>query len=277
MIRRKALSGTWAAVLLLVVIPLLSGCGEAMRLQRTTDASLKYDYAKKYYNKGKYAKASELLLDVVPAYDGTEEGSRALFLFAESERMQKSYETSSEAYRRYYTSYPSGAKAEEAHFRCGEALYSASPEARLDQTLTYNAIQELTRFIELYPESTFRKQTEEMLFALQDKLAYKELLSARLYYNLGMYMGNNYRSAIITADNALKDYPYNKHREEFYILLLRAAYKEAINSVDSKLQSRYREVIDRYFVYVNEFPEGRYKKEAERIHKQITGYLDTKQ
>lgn len=116
-----------------------------------------------------------------------------------------------------------------------------------------------------------------MLFALQDKLAYKELLSARLYYNLGMYMGNNYRSAIITADNALKDYPYNKHREEFYILLLRAAYKEAINSVDSKLQSRYREVIDRYFVYVNEFPEGRYKKEAERIHKQITGYLDTKQ
>lgn len=256
---------------------MLTGCGEKMRIQRTKDASLKYDYAKRFYNQGKYSKASELLMDVVPAYEGTEEGSRALFLFAESERIQKSYETASDAYKRYYQNYPKGDKAEEARFRCGEALYKASPEARLDQSVTYNAIQELALFVEMYPESKFRKETEDMLFSLQDKLAYKELLAAQLYYNLGMYMGNNYRSAIITADNALKDYPYNKHREEFYILLLRASYKEAINSVESKLQTRYRNVIDRYFVYVNEYPNGKYLKEAERIHKQINSYLDTQQ
>lgn len=277
MTKNKFLYGRIVPLLLIAIMPMLTGCGEKMRIQRTKDASLKYDYAKRFYNQGKYSKASELLMDVVPAYEGTEEGSRALFLFAESERIQKSYETASDAYKRYYQNYPKGDKAEEARFRCGEALYKASPEARLDQSVTYNAIQELALFVEMYPESKFRKETEDMLFSLQDKLAYKELLAAQLYYNLGTYMGNNYRSAIITADNALKDYPYNKHREEFYILLLRASYKEAINSVESKLQTRYRDVIDRYFVYVNEYPNGKYLKEAERIHKQINSYLDTQQ
>ena len=36
------------------------------------------------------------------------------------------------------------------------------------------------------------------MFELQEKLAYKELLSAQLYLNLGNYMGNNYEAAVIT-------------------------------------------------------------------------------
>ena len=36
---------------------------------------------------------------------------------------------------------------------------------------------------------------------LYDKLAYKEYLSAKLYYNLGTYLGNNYLSAEIIAKN----------------------------------------------------------------------------
>ncbi len=53
------------------------------------------------------------------------------------------------------------------------------------------------------------------MFELQEKLAYKELLAVRLYFNLGTYMGNNYLSCVITAQNALKNYPYSKYREEF--------------------------------------------------------------
>ena len=61
-----------------------------------------------------------------------------------------------------------------------------------------------------------------MLFELQDKLAYKEFLAAKLYYNLGLYLGNNYESCIITAQNALKDYPFTKHKEDLTFLILRA-------------------------------------------------------
>lgn len=132
---------------------------------------------------------------------------------------------------------------------------------------------ELQTFIELYPTSDYRKDAERMLFDLQDKLAYKELKSATLYYDMGMYLGNNYQSAIVTANNALKDYPYSKWREDFYILILRATYQEAINSVVSKQQERYRNVIDRYFAYVNEYPKGKYIKEADRIYKRIQPLL----
>ena len=109
-----------------------------------------------------------------------------------------------------------------------------------------------------------------MIFALQDKLVMKELLSARLYYNLGNYMGNNYESCVITAQNALKDYPYTDYREDLSILILRAKYEMAINSIEEKKVDRYRETIDEYYAFKNEFPESKHLKEAERIFNEST-------
>ena len=106
-----------------------------------------------------------------------------------------------------------------------------------------------------------------MIFALQDKLVLKELYSARLYYNLGNYMGNNYLSCVITAQNALKDYPYTDYREDLSILILRAKYEMAVNSVEDKKMDRYRETVDEYYAFKNEFPGSKYLKEAERIFK----------
>ncbi len=254
----------------LLILPfLVSSCGEMARIQKSNDTSLKYDYAKKYFNQKKWSKASELLVDVVPAYDGTSDGAQALYMLGTCELALEHGDIAAESFRRYYTSYPKGAKVEECRFRAGEALYISSPEAQLDQKITYAAIQELQTFIELYPVSDYRKDAERMLFDLQDKMAEKELKSATLYYDMGMYLGNNYQSAIVTATNALKDYPYSKHREAFYILILRATYEEAINSVESKQQERYRNVIDRYFSYINEYPQGKYVKEADKIYKNI--------
>ena len=64
---------------------LISSCGEMARIQKSNDTSLKYDYAKKYFNQKKWSKASELLVDVVPAYEGTSEGAQALYMLGISE------------------------------------------------------------------------------------------------------------------------------------------------------------------------------------------------
>ena len=103
-----------------------------------------------------------------------------------------------------------------------------------------------------------------MIFALQDKLVMKEYLSAKLYYNLGNYLGNNYESCVITAQNALKDYPYTNMREDLSILILRAKYKRA---------ERYREAVDEYYAFKNEFPESKYMKDADRIFKEAQKIL----
>lgn len=105
------------------------------------------------------------------------------------------------------------------------------------------------------------------MFELQDKLTLKELQNAQLYYNLGSYMGNNYLSAIIVAENALKTYPYTKYREQLEMLKLKAKYQEARQSVDEKKVERYREVIDEYYSFINNFPDTENRSEADNIFK----------
>mgnify|MGYP001541890719 FL=1 len=60
----------------------------------------------------------------------------------------------------------------------------------------------------------------------------------------------------------MKNYPYSKYREEFMYIMLRAKYELALVSVDEKLQGRYRDVVDEYYNYINEYPEGKYLKDA---------------
>lgn len=270
----KTMNKIQFGLLLSLFVCLLSGCGEFTRIQKSTNTSLKYDYAKKYYNQKQWAKAADLLVDVVPSYDGTSEGAQALFMFADAELHRDHGEVAAESFKRYYNSYPKGAQAEEARYKAGLALYSISPEAKLDQSVTYAAIQEFQNFLEYYPQSTYRKEVEQKLFDLQDKLAYKEYLAAKLYFDMDMYLGNNYQSAIVTANNALKDYPYTKHREDLMMLVLKATYQEAINSVEARKQARLRNVIDRYFAYTNEFPNGKYLKEANQLYKRISTMVD---
>ncbi len=247
----------------------LASCGEYARIEKSSDVALKYSYAKKYYNEKKFSKAAQLLEVVEPLYKNTAEGEQTLYLLADSYFQMKREFEATEYFRTYYTDYPKGEMAEEARFKAGYGLYLASPDPRLDQSSTFVAIQELQRYLEYYPNGTYSKEVEQYLFDLQDKLAYKEYLSAKLYYDLGLYLGNNYRASIITADLALKQYPYTKHREELQLLILEALYAEASNSVLEKLQSRFRDVADQYFNYVNEFPNGKYLNRAKKIYSSV--------
>ena len=145
-------------------------------------------------------------------------------------------------------------------------MYLDSPDPRLDQSQTYKAIEQLQLYLEYYPQSERAEEAQNIMFELQEKLAYKELMATRLYFNLGTYMGNNFQSCVITAQNALKNYPYSKYREEFMFLIIRAKYELALVSVEEKLQGRYRDVVDEYYNYMNEYPEGNYVKQVTKFY-----------
>ena len=249
---------------LLATTLLFSSCGEYNKILKSTDYEMKYSYAKKYFNAKQYSRAATLLDELVPILKGTAYAEESLYLLAQSYYGQKDYETASQYFNTYYTTYPKGEYAELSRYYSGQGLYLDSPDPRLDQTQTYDAIKQLQLYLEYYPQSDRAKEAQDMMFELQEKLAYKELLAAKLYYNLGSYMGNNYESSVITAQNALKDYPYSKYREELMYYVLRSKYEMAVMSIDEKLQNRYRDVIDEYYAYVNEYPEGKYKKQAEK-------------
>jgi outer membrane protein assembly factor BamD len=245
----------------------LSSCGEYNKVLKSTDYEYKYEAAKSYFAKGRYVRSTTLLNELITILKGTDKAEESLYMLGMSHYNQKDYPTASQTFMTYYNTYPRGMYTELARYYSGKALYLDSPEARLDQSGTYQAIHELQLFVEYFPQSLKKSEAQDMIFELQDKLVRKELYSSRLYYNLGNYMGNNYLSCVITAQNALKDYPYTTYREELSILILRAKYEMAVNSVDERKDERYRDTIDEYYAFKNEFPESKYLKDAEKIFK----------
>lgn len=260
-------------LVLLCFTGLISSCGEYYKVQKSQDVTERYSYAKKSYNEGRYGRVVTLMEDIMPNLSGGSEGPQSTFLLADSYLQLKRETEAAQYFKTYYTSYPKGEQIEEARYKAGYCNFLASPEPRLEQSATLNAIQDLQNYLEYYPQGKYRREVEGMLFQLQDKLAEKELLSAKLYYNLGLYLGNNYQSCVITAQNALKDYPYSKHKEELMFLILKAKSEEASLSVQEKQQERIREALDHYYNYLNVFPQGRFAKDANRIHEKMNKIL----
>ena len=250
----------------MMIAVLFSSCGEYNKILKSTDYELKYSYAKKYFNMKEFTKSATLLEELVPIYKGTASAEESLYLLAQSYYGQKDYLTASQYFNTYYTTYPKGEYTELARYYSGYGLYLDSPDPRLDQTQTYKAIAELQLYLEYYPQSERAKEAQNIMFELQEKLAFKELLATRLYYNLGTYMGNNFQSSVITAQNALKNYPYSKYREEFMYYVIQSKYELAMVSVEEKLQGRYRDVVDEYYDYMNEYPEGKYVKQVKKFY-----------
>lgn len=261
----------------LLAVFLLSSCGEYNKLLKSTDYEYKYEAAKSYFAKGKYTKAATLLEELITILKGTDKAQESLYMLGMTYYNQEDYMTSSHYFITYYNTYPRGTYTEMARFHAGKALYLDSPEPRLDQSGTVKAIQELQMFMEYFPESSHKLEAQNMIFELQDKLVEKDYLAARLYYNLGNYMGNNYQSCVITAQNALRDYPYTRFREDLSILVLRAKYEMAVESVEEKKEDRFRETIDEYYAFKNEFPESKYTREVERIFRESEKVVKNKE
>lgn len=273
-LRNMRINKTSKLILLFAVAILLGSCGEYNKILKSTDRDLKYTYAKKYFEEKKYSRSIALLEGVVSFYKGTAQAEESLYLLGQSYYNSKDYLSSTQIFTTYYNTYPKGEYAEPSLYYAAYGMYLDSPDPRLDQTKTYKAITEFQRYIELYPQTERADQAKSYLFELQEKLAYKELLAAQLYLRLGNYMGNNYESSVITAREALKDYPYSKYAEEFQMLILRARYELAENSVRGVKPMRYRAVIDEYYNYKNSYPSGKFLKEADKYFNEAQEIVD---
>jgi outer membrane protein assembly factor BamD len=207
---------------------------------------------------------------------GSDKAEESLILLANCYYNSKDFDTASQYFKVYYTNYPRGEFAEYARFHSGKSLFMNIAEPELDQSGTYLAIGELQLFMEYFPLSRLRPEAQSMIVKMHDLLVEKDYLSAKLYYDLGDFMayrGNNYLACIVTAQNALKDYPYTGMREELTMLILRARYKMAYHSVEEKKLERYRETIDEYYAFKTEFPDSKYLDEAEKFFEEAKKFV----
>lgn len=251
---------------------MLCSCGTSSKIALSRDSDQKYETAKQAYASGHYSRCASLLEDIIVVMKGTDKAEESLYMMAMAQYNMGEYEVASTYFKQFYGSYPKGEFSELARYNSGKSLYNSVPDPRLDQSSTTTALTELQSFLDYCPTSQYRDRAQDMIFELQDKLVEKEYISAKLYYDLGSYFGNcteggsNYEACIVTCQNTLKDYPYTKLREEIYYLNFKAKYELAKQSVDEKQSNRYRDAIDDYFGFKNEFPESKYTKEVDRMY-----------
>lgn len=260
-------------IYIILVALIFTGCGEYNKALKSKDVDYKFDYAKRAFEDGKYVQAYTILTDIITPLKGGPKGEEALYLLAMSYYENKDYLNSGVYFKTYYTRYPKGQYAELSRFYSGYGYYLESPDPQLDQTVTMKGIEELQGFLDYFPKSDKVTIAQNAIFELQDKLTLKELQNAQLYYNLGTYMGNNYESAVIIAQNALKSYPYSKYREQLELLILKSRFQEAQQSVEERKVERFRDVIDEYYSFINDFPDSPNRKEADNILKIARKYV----
>lgn len=262
------------SLILLIILPFLAGCGDYNHVMKTADYEYKYEAAKGYFADGSYRRAAETFGQVLAVLKGTQYGDECLFMLGMSNYHLGDFESATQFFKTYYQSYPKGKYTEMSRYYCALSHYNSISDIRLDQSSTMQALTEFSNFLDYYPETSLKAQAQDMIFNLQDRLVEKEFLSAKMYYDLGSYLGNmtssgcsNYEACIVTAQNALKDYPYASpsRKEELSILVLRSKYHLARQSVVEKRIERFRDAIDEYYAFENEFPESQFLREAKSI------------
>jgi outer membrane protein assembly factor BamD len=149
---------------------------------------------------------------------------------------------------------------EESQFLIGYCYFLDSPTARLDQKTSQDAIDALQLFINIFPGSARVAEANKLIDELREKLVYKSYLSGKLYYDL-----SDFRAAVISLSNSIKEYPDSKYREELMYYLLKAKYLLGENSIDEKKRDRLNSALDEYFTFTDEFPQSKYRKEADRF------------
>ena len=258
---------------------LMTSCvNEYNQITKSGDYTLKYEYAKQCYAQGKYSRVVPLLQELVTMKKGSTEGEECLYMLAMAEFGMKDYETASEYFKKYFSSYPKGRYAENAKYYVGESLFQNAPEPRLDQSTTMTAIAAFQEYLDIFPDAHLKSQATGRLYALQDLLVEKEYKSAHLYFDLGTYFGNctnggnNYEACIVTAQNALKDYPYSNRREEFASLVMKSKYELAKMSVESKQLERYQDAEDECYGFINEYPDSKERTLAEKYIEKCKEY-----
>ncbi len=248
-----------------LTVTLLASCSEYQMVLKSRDSDLWYRKGLEYYEKGDYVRASNLLAGVINSYGGSMRADTISRTYAKSLMEIGDYYMAAQYFQTYVKTFPSSEHCEECQYLSGYCYYKLSPKVELDQADTKSAIDEFQTYLNEYSDTERVPEITAMMKEMQDKLAYKDYLSAKLYFNLGNYMGNNYKSAVITAQNCLRKYPDTKYREELSYLILESKYIQAERSVVTRQSERYRDAIDEYYSFINEYPQSRYAKSAVKI------------
>ena len=247
-------------VTFILLLGLISvSCSDYQKLLNSDDTPTKYKEAEVYYNNGEYRKANRLLEQILPKYRGKPQAQRVIFFFADSYFQTKSYYLAAYQYENFVKTFPKSDRVQEATFKAAKSYYYQSPQFSLDQEDTYTAIEKLQVFLNLYPDSEFAEEANQMIGELQEKLEKKDFEIAKQYYTI-----RDYKAAIKANENFISTYPGTKFREEALYTKFISSYEIAVNSIRNKKQERFKELVQQYNTIIRYYPESLFLEDLDR-------------
>jgi outer membrane protein assembly factor BamD len=240
-----------------------SSCSKYEKFLKKADNDTKYKMGMEFYAKGKYRRAAKFLDSSMFYLRGTERDDSVNFFLSKSYFLSGDPYTAEYGFDMFKRTFPRSVFAEEATFLYGACLFSQSHRPELDQVPTIKCITAMNEYLYSYPNANAeRKAKSELVLAeLQQRLVDKSFLAAKLYFRI-----EDYKSAIESFKNHLKDHPDSNHREESLFLTLKASYLYAFHSKRERRRERYQNTIDEYLNFTSEYPASTYKKEAEQMY-----------
>lgn len=242
-------------------IALSLGCGEYNKVLKSTDIEYKYEKAIEYYEDGKCYQALPILEELIGLVRGTQRAENVYYYHALSHYCVEDFYLANYYLTNFTKNYSYSERAEECQFLAAMCSYQLSPNYSLDQTDTKLAINEMQLFLDKYPSSSLRDSCSNMIGELNRKLERKNYEVALLYVKT-----EDYRSALVALENALKDFSGSPYREDMMFQLVRSSYLYADQSVQAKKLERYNDCIEHYLNFVALFPESENRKPAEKLY-----------
>ncbi|MDI1353322.1 MAG: outer membrane protein assembly factor BamD [bacterium] len=245
----------------LVLSVLFSACDNYNRLLKSTDYELKLKRAKEYYEKKQYIKSSQLYEELIPVVKGTDRAEEVYYYYTWSEYNLGDYLLSQYHFKNFTRQFPTSKHVEECFYMNAYCYFLNSPNYKLDQTYTKNAIKEFQSFVDLYPESIKLDTCNLLVDQLNSKLERKDYEITKQYFKL-----SDWKAAIVTTRNFIKEYPSSLYNEEMFYMLIDAYYSLAVNSIYSKKEERLNGAIENYVKFLDLYPKSSYLSRAENIY-----------
>ncbi len=253
---------------------ILVSCSEYSKVMKNGSNEEKKNLAIKMHSEEEYLKSVTLLEDIIPYYKLTPDGEKLYFLYCMGNYNLGDYYLAGYYFKRFIRQYPTSKNVEEATFLSALCAVKNSPDYKLDQTETLNALDELQIFIDVYPESNRIDTCNIIMDNLRSKLEKKQYENSKMYFKT-----ENYKAAVVAFKGTLEKYPESVYKEEMMFLTVKSSYLLAINSISSKKLERLEATLKSYRTFVAEFPESEWLSEAEGIKaktdKEISNLADT--
>lgn len=251
------------SLLLVSLLLLLGACKKSDydKLLISNDTKLKYEKALEYYDRKDYEKAQYLFEALMGDIRLQENSERVYFYYAYAHYYQKNYNFAAYYFRQFYNTFPNSMFAEEALFMCAQSYYQMSPIYRLTQEDTDKAIEHFQLFANSYPDSDRIVACNQKIDELRAKLEVKDLESAK-----GYYKRKQYKAASHCFNNLLVEYPETQNAEYIRFMLVKSAYKYAIESVLDKQIERFEDAMRCFQTFKKRHAESTFLKEAEDIN-----------